>query len=155
MIVDDDSTSLAIGKALLESEYQVILMKSGLQALGYLKRNSKPDIILLDMIMPGTSGMDILKMIKKDENLCEIPVLFLTSMDDYSFEIEGFTFGAVDFIQKPVIPELLKLKIKRQIYILNLKRENRYLTDKLDRIKRQVDLIYSSPFYSDDESTPL
>lgn len=63
MIVDDDETSLAIATAMLEDDYEVVAAKSGLQALGRLQEEKMPNLILLDMVMPGTSGMDVLKAI--------------------------------------------------------------------------------------------
>ncbi len=69
MIVDDDPTSLAIGKALLSGEYEVLTMKSGLQALGYLKEYDSPDLILMDMVMPTKSGQDVLKILQKGATL--------------------------------------------------------------------------------------
>lgn len=141
MVVDDDSTSLAICKALLSSVYEVILAKSSLEALGYLKSDQKPDAILLDMIMPGTNGMDMLKILKKDSYSFEIPVIFLTSMEDDEFEVEGYMNGAVDFLKKPVQPDLLKMKLARQIYISNLRKENMFLKRKLAMIQSQVNMI--------------
>ena len=83
------------------------------------------------MLMPGTSGMEVLKTLKSTEGLRRIPVIFLTSMDDVDFKLEGFTNGADDFLQKPVHAELMKLKIRRQLYISQLKQENQILQKKL------------------------
>lgn len=124
MIVDDDPTSLAIGKALLEPDYKIMLMKSGVQALGYLKNNPPPSVILLDMVMPGTSGMDVLKALKSERTLQDIPVIFLTTVVDGTVSIETFLQGAVDFIQKPVNPTLLKKKVAYQIERFRLTAEN-------------------------------
>lgn len=135
MIVDDDPTSLAIGKAHIQNDYFPILMKSGVQALGYMVHNPLPDIILLDMLMPGTSGMDVLRVLKGTEAYSHIPVLFLTSMDDMNLETQGYTLGAVDFIHKPIIPVLLLKKLERQIYILELERENAKLREKIAELE--------------------
>ena len=113
MIIDDDTTSLAIAKALLESEYEVVTMQSGLQALGYLQDHQPPELILLDMVMPGTSGMDVLKALKEIPKLADIHVIFLSSMEGMDFEVEGFTHGAEALIQKPIHAQLLKMKIWR------------------------------------------
>lgn len=142
MIVDDDSTSLAIGKAILESEYKILLMKSGVQALGYLKCFPKPDVILLDMIMPGTSGVDMLKALKQDPKLSDIPVLFMTSMGDFNNEVEAYSLGAVDILQKPINPELIRAKMKRLCNTLNLQRENAFLRERLESIKKHILMLY-------------
>ena len=144
MIIDDDTTSLAIAKALLESEYEVVTMQSGLQALGYLQDHQPPELILLDMVMPGTSGMDVLKALKEIPKLADIPVIFLSSMEGMDFEVEGFTHGAEDFIQKPIHAQLLKMKIRRQLYIHQLKEENQLLQRKLQLLKIKMDAVFDN-----------
>ena len=144
MIIDDDTTSLAIAKALLESEYEVVTMQSGLQALGYLQDHQPPELILLDMVMPGTSGMDVLKALKEIPQLADIPVNFLSSMEGMDFEVEGFTHGAEDFIQKPIHAQLLKMKIRRQLYIHQLKEENQLLQRKLQLLKIKIDAVFDN-----------
>lgn len=144
MIIDDDPTSLAIAKALLESEYEVVTMQSGLQALGYLQDHQPPELILLDMVMPGTSGMDVLKALKEIPKLADIPVIFLSSMEGMDFEVEGFTHGAEDFIQKPIHAQLLKMKIRRQLYIHQLKEENQLLQRKLQLLKIKIDAVFDN-----------
>lgn len=141
MVVDDDSTSLAICKAILGNEYDVVAMKSSLEALGYLKSKKDFSVILLDMIMPGTDGMEMLRILKKDKALVHIPVIFLTSMDNEKFEIEGYMNGALDFIKKPARPEILKMKVAREIYISDLRKENQQLKNKLNKIRNQVNKI--------------
>ena len=142
MIVDDDATSLAIAKAILEEEFEVITAGSGISALGYLKGGEHLDLILLDMIMPGTSGMDVLKTLKQTPELSQIPVVFLTSMEGIDFELEGFINGAEDFLQKPVHAGLMKMKIKRQLYIHRLKEENQFLQQKLQTVRNEIDRIF-------------
>ena len=144
MIIYDDTTSLAIAKALLESEYEVVTMQSGLQALGYLQDHQPPELILLDMVMPGTSGMDVLKALKEIPKLADIPVIFLSSMEGMDFEVEGFTHGAEDFIQKPIHAQLLKMKIRRQLYIHQLKEENQLLQRKLQLLKIKIDAVFDN-----------
>ena len=86
-------------------------MKSGVQALGYLKNNPAPELILLDFSMPATSGTDVLKALQSDEKFKDIPVIFLTSNSDDKLKIvDGLLSGAVDSIDKPVNPALPKLR---------------------------------------------
>lgn len=94
MIVDDDVTSVAIVKALLEPEFEVVSANTGVEALGELQRSPDLNLILLDMVMPGVSGMDLLKVLKKSENWSNISVIFLTSLEGVDIELEGFTNGA-------------------------------------------------------------
>lgn len=142
MVVDDDPTSQAIIKALLCDEYELITANSGLQALGKLQESPDLDLILLDMIMPGATGMDVLKTLKSTGNLADIPVIFLTSVSDVQFELESFVHGAEDFLQKPINADLLRLKIKRQLYIRDLKRQNHLLQEKLQQVKGKIDSIF-------------
>ena len=114
MIVDDDVTSVAIVKALLEPEFEVVSANTGVEALGELQRSPDLNLILLDMVMPGVSGMDLLKVLKKSENWSNISVIFLTSLEGVDIELEGFTtrystrscreppFDAFLWVQRPV-----------------------------------------------------
>ncbi len=142
MIVDDDPTSLAIGKALLSGEYEVLTMKSGVQALGYLKEYNKPDLILMDMVMPSKSGQEVLKILQQDPKLCDIPVIFLTSMEGRNFELECLQLGAVDYLQKPVNAELMKIKVRRYIQMVEIKRQNEFLKGKLFELKTRVNKMF-------------
>ena len=141
MIVDDDVTSVAIVKALLEPEFEVVSANTGVEALGALQ--CSPDLILLDMVMPGVSGMELLKVLKKSENWSNISVIFLTSLEGVDIELEGFTNGASDFLQKPVNAELLRLKIKRQLFIQDLKAENQHLQKTLQTLHSRIDQIFN------------
>lgn len=142
MIIDDDTVSLSIAKAMLESEYEVITAKSGLQALGYLQENNRVDIILLDVLMPGTSGQDVLKALKKSPELRDIPVIFMTGLEEVSVEVEGISSGLADLIQKPIHAGLLKLKIERQLDISNIRKENQLLREKLKTIQEQMNQLF-------------
>lgn len=138
MVVDDDSTTLAICKGLLEGEYRVDLMKSGLQALGFLmesNNSSLPNLILLDMEMPGTSGIETLKSIRKNPSLATIPVIFLDAEGDDRTELEGYRSGADDFIKKPILPDLLRFKVKRQLEICKLRQDYAELKKKMNQIR--------------------
>lgn len=139
MIVDDDRTSLAIAKALLEPDYNIVLMKSGVQALGYLKSNPAPELILLDFSMPGTSGLDVLKALQADEKYKDIPVIFLTSnSDDKLMIVEGLLSGAIDSIDKPVNPALLKKKVNEQIEVLQTVRENQAMRKRIAELENLI-----------------
>lgn len=127
MIIDDDATSLAIARAFLEDEYELSLVRSGPQALGALKGPVLPDLILLDMLMPGLSGLEVLEKIKQNDRLKEIPIIFLTGERRPDMEIKGYAAGAVDFLLKPVDRLLLKIRIRQQLAYNELLRENREL----------------------------
>ncbi len=141
MIIDDDEMTLDIIQALLEDEYTIIKMTSGLDALSKLKFYPDVDIILLDMMMPGLDGMKVLKALKADKRLSRIPVILLTSLDGINFEAEGYISGASDFIRKPIHAELLKLKIQRQIYLARIKKEHAVYKQRLTLIKKLLENV--------------
>lgn len=143
MIVDDDSTVLAICRAVLGDLYQLTLKKSGLQALGYLKGASLPDLILLDTVMPGLGGLEVLKSLKDDEQFREIPVILMSAESHLEEEIEGYRLGAADYMQKPVNPDLLKMKLKRQMDYQSEKRTAKRLKVSLMSLKQQIELLLS------------
>lgn len=136
MIIDDDATSLAITKALLEDEYDVVVMSSGLQALGYLKDYPDIDLILLDMMMPGTDGMTVLRELKADSQTKQIPVVFSTSLDGMNLKADTLLEGASDFLSKPVHQGLLKQKIAHHIQFAECMKENRILKQRFTLIKK-------------------
>lgn len=139
LIVDDDAVSLSIARTLLEKDYEVATAKSGLQALGYLKENhNEVDIILLDVIMPGIGGMDILKTIRRTPDMQDISVIFMTSMEGVNFELEAMSNGVSEIAKKPVNADLLKMKIERQLKAVDLKKENRKMRQHLSKIQIQV-----------------
>ena len=141
LVVDDDMTSRAIVKALLSDEYEIVTANSGLQALGLLRESADYAVSLLDMVMPGASGLDVLKTLRRTAGADEIPVIFLTGVESVEAEIESYVSGAADFIQKPVNGDLLRLKIRRQLYIRDLKEQNHLLQEKLQRVKTGLDRI--------------
>ena len=89
MIIDDDEITLDLVQALMEDDYTIIKMKSGVQALAQLKEDPDVDVILLDMMMPDLDGMKVLSAIKEDKRLSLIPVILLTSLEGINFEAEG------------------------------------------------------------------
>ncbi len=142
MVIDDDTTTLAILRALLDKEYKVTTAKSNVQALGSLQSSPvPPDLILLDRTLVGGSGMELVKSIKTTPRLALIPIIFLVEQMQEDLQLEGHLNGVDDFIQKPVNAELLKLKIRRQFDICELKKENEQLTKKLNKVKAFISAI--------------
>ena len=94
------------------------------------------------MVMPTKSGQDVLKILQQDPKLCNIPVIFLTSMEGRNFELECLQLGAVDYLQKPVNAELMKIKVRRYIQVVEIKRQNEFLKRKLFELKTRVNKIF-------------
>lgn len=145
LIVDDSTLNIEIARGVLsERDYIIFTASNGEDALE-TAASQKPDLILLDIMMPGTDGFSVLKKLKNNHELKDIPVIFLTGIEDIEYLIEGFKVGAVDYIKKPFNPyELharvnahLELKIARE----ELEKRNRELLQALEEIKTLKGLI--------------
>ena len=135
LIVDDDSMNLRIAERMLEDSYQVECLKSGEEALKYLERKT-PNLILLDLHMPQMDGFEVNKRIKESERLREIPVIFLTADHNRETEIRGFREGALDFIAKPFVADIMLQRIKR---ILELDRLQKNLQVEVEKQTRKAE----------------
>ncbi|MBR5375893.1 MAG: response regulator [Lachnospiraceae bacterium] len=122
-VIDDDISNLKMANHILTGEgFRVSCLKSGGELLDFLKANT-PDLLLLDIHMPELNGFDTLEMIKKDERMSSIPVMFLTADDDAETEAKGLGAGAMDFIKKPFVPEVLLLRARHTIDLIRLQRD--------------------------------
>jgi putative two-component system response regulator len=110
-LVDDNMTNLAIGKNLLKDHYSIFPIPSGYKLFEILEKVS-PDLILLDIEMPGMNGYEAIKKLKGDQKTFGIPVIFLTATNDPGSELEGLSMGAIDYIHKPFSPPLFLSRIK-------------------------------------------
>ncbi len=126
MVVDDSTTDQTMVKKALEQNYRLVQMDSGASALDFLDTAKvMPSLIILDMEMPGMNGFEFFSMIKADDRTKEIPVIFVTADPDVATEIEAYSLGAVDFIRKPYVAEILQRKVDLHISILIDKRKLR------------------------------
>lgn len=114
LTVDDDPVTLNLILTILKSDYTVIPFSSGDETLRYLK-NHTADLILLDCRMPGLSGFEVLEIIRSNENVRDIPVIFLTGSLDEGDEIMALDRGAADYILKPIKPESLLRRVQLQL----------------------------------------
>lgn len=149
LVVDDDTSNLKIANRILSGEHlRVSCLKSGEDAIKFLQMN-RPDLILLDVHMPGMDGFETLTALKKNEITAAIPVIFLTADDDTDMETRGLEAGAMDFIKKPFVPEVLLLRVRHTIDLIRLqsdlsleveKKTQEVLAqhEKLDRISMQI-----------------
>ena len=120
LVVDDDTANLRMASHILTSEnMRVSCLKSGEDVVEYLRQN-RPDIILLDVHMPGMDGFETLAAIREDAETADIPVIFLTADDDSDTETRGLKAGAMDFIKKPFVPEVLLLRVRHTIKLVRL-----------------------------------
>ena len=134
LIIDDNKLNLATARKVLSDEYKVIPAIKGTQALSYLE-NGSCDIILLDINMPEMDGFEVLRRIRQMEHCLNIPVIFLTADNDAETETRCFREGAIDFIAKPFVPEVMRSRISR---VLELEELRRSLADKLEQKIREA-----------------
>ncbi len=126
VVVDDDVMNLKMaGRILSRSNMRVTALKSGAALLDYLRDcKTRPDLILLDIKMPGLDGfatMDLLRDQMGDQD--PVPVIFLTADDNQESETRGLSLGAMDFIRKPFVPEVLVLRVRHIIDLVRLQRD--------------------------------
>ncbi|MBQ3841435.1 MAG: response regulator [Ruminiclostridium sp.] len=135
VIVDDDIANLQVaGRILSKDGYYVTALKSGQALINHLE-DHLPDLILLDVNMPGMDGFETMKKLKTMErDIAEIPVIFLTAEEGAGAESKGLSLGAMDFIKKPFVPEVLLLRVRIIIELILLQRS---LSDEVERKTRE------------------
>ena len=141
IVVDDDVTNLKMaGHILSKSGYRVSAVKSGQAMLDYIKENGSPDLILLDINMPGMDGFETLERLRKMGNgVNETPVIFLTASENGESETKGLSLGAMDFVKKPFIPEVLALRVRHIIDLNHLQKDLALEVEK--KTKENADLF--------------
>ena len=123
VVVDDEVMNLIMaGTILSKNNMRVTTLKSGMELLEYVKTN-QPDLILLDIKMPGLNGLETLKALNAQMSPSErIPVIFLTADESHDSETQGLQLGAMDFIKKPFVPEVLVLRVRHTIELVRLQK---------------------------------
>ncbi|MCR5282500.1 MAG: response regulator [Lachnospiraceae bacterium] len=143
VVVDDDVANLKMaGFILSKKNMRVSALKSGSGLLEFIKENT-PDLILLDIHMPQMDGFETLRRLRemqKDREEEEIPVIFLTADEDEEAETRGLQAGAVDFIKKPFVPEVLTLRVKHMIELIRLQRNLASEVEKKTRENERLSL---------------
>jgi diguanylate cyclase (GGDEF)-like protein len=114
LVVDDQPINIQVMYRCFAGDYQVFMATSGEQALELCKSNP-PDLILLDVVMPGLDGFEVCKQLKADEATDHIPVIFVTAHTDPAQETHGLNLGAVDFIAKPINPDVVRARVKTHL----------------------------------------
>lgn len=114
LVVDDTPENLAVVNSLLRGLYKVKIASDGEQSLS-IARSAQPDLILLDIMMPGLDGYEVCRRLKGDPLTADIPVIFLTAKSHEDGEQLGFDLGAVDYITKPISPPLLLARVRAQL----------------------------------------
>jgi len=115
LIVDDERVNIDLVVGLLKEDYRTLVAMTGVQALRRAAGTPRPDIILLDVMMPEMDGHEVCRRLKSDERTAGIPVIFVTAMSDVGHEMEGFALGAVDYITKPISPPILLARVRAHL----------------------------------------
>ncbi|WP_376965468.1 two-component system response regulator [Azospirillum sp. A26] len=142
LIVDDEPINLKVMADLLRDSYGLIVAKDGPQALARLAGDPLPDLILLDVMMPGMDGVEVCRRLKGDARTRGVPVIFITAMGQVHDETRGFEVGAVDYITKPISPPVMLARIRTHIALREAQRaladQNRQLEDRVAERTRDL-----------------
>lgn len=143
LIVDDVISNVLLLKVLLNNEkFQIVTASNGTEALAQVK-NEKPDLVLLDVMMPDISGFDVAKQMKADPGMSDIPIIFLTALNSTADIVKGFQVGGNDFISKPFNKEELIIRVTHQISLVAAKRIIVAQTEELRKTIMGRDKLYS------------
>lgn len=145
LVVDDTPDNLELMADLLGDRYRVKVALNGDKALQVARSDDPPDLILLDIMMPGISGYDVCAALKRDPDTRRIPVIFLTAMTATEDETRGLQLGAVDFITKPINPPIVLARVATQLQLKAaadfLRDQNAYLESEVQRRGRELAAI--------------
>jgi diguanylate cyclase (GGDEF)-like protein len=119
LIVDDEKINLKALAELLKDEYVLALAKSGEEGLRRAREDPQPDLILLDVIMPGLDGYQVIRELKHQEQTNHIPVIFVTALNAQEEEEKGLKLGAVDYISKPFSPPIVKMRVRNYLQLVH------------------------------------
>ncbi|MEY2979359.1 MAG: response regulator [Prochlorotrichaceae cyanobacterium] len=122
LIVDDAPENLTILSGILREEYRVRVATNGEKALAIANSEDPPDLILLDVLMPGMTGHEVCRRLKANPQTSWIPIIFVTALEDAQDEKTGFDLGAADYITKPLRPIVVKARIKTQLALYQQER---------------------------------
>jgi DNA-binding NarL/FixJ family response regulator len=147
LVIDDDTALLKMANELLSEQYAVSLAKSGREALALLEKGFTPDIILLDIVMPFMNGYETFERLRKIPEARDIPVVFLTGLSEAEAELRGLQSGAVDYITKPFVKEILLTRLAthlengRELRILHRMRSAKKTAEPLTPWERKIALL--------------
>ncbi|MDQ6982698.1 MAG: adenylate/guanylate cyclase domain-containing protein [Mariprofundus sp.] len=144
LVVDDTPENIDVLRGLLKAHYKVQVAINGEQALKLCFSDQPPDLVLLDVMMPGMDGFEVCRRLKAEPRTEGMPVIFVTAMNEVRNEVQGFEAGGVDYINKPVTPAIVLARVKTHLQLRSAYRFirdtfGRYLSDEI------VDNLIDSP----------
>ena len=137
LVVDDETTNIIALTNILGTDYDIRAAKNGADAI-MLASEHLPDVILLDVLMPGMDGYEVISDLKNSDTTKHIPVIFITGMDGSDAEKTGLALGAADYIPKPFKSDIVKLRVQNQITIVNQFRD---LTEKTIALEQRTEKL--------------
>lgn len=144
LAVDDEYVNTQLLKSVLCEEYDILTAQNGHEAIDLIEQY-KPDLILLDVMMPDITGFEVCKVIKADERFADIPVIFLTALDSQDDQLEGLELGGIDYLTKPINLALLKLRVRNHLAMKEqrdlLVQQKAELEEALARVKQLEGII--------------
>jgi diguanylate cyclase (GGDEF)-like protein len=120
LIVDDEATNIEILNAALEDEYEVCFATSGEEAVK-IAAEVLPDLILLDVLMPGIDGYEVCRRLKDDQLVADVPIIFTTGLGDQDAEVRGLSLGAIDYVTKPISPAIVRARIRNHLELKRMR----------------------------------
>lgn len=123
LVVDDTPDNLQLLSHLFKDEYRVRIAHTGQKALNICQSNDPPDLVLLDIMMPGMDGFEVAKRMREHPTSASIPVIFVTAMTGEDARLKGLELGAVDFVTKPIDPNVLKPRVRNFMRYVELHRQ--------------------------------
>ena len=119
LLVDDEPTNLQVLRHVLQADYRLLFATDGARAL-QVAREQLPQLILLDIMMPGMDGYAVCRALKADAATASIPVIFITALDDSQDETAGFDVGGVDYLTKPVSPPVVRARVRTHLSLVRM-----------------------------------
>jgi PleD family two-component response regulator len=144
LVVDDTVDNLLLLSHLFNDEYRVRISHTGEKALAICQSNNPPDLVLLDIMMPGMDGFEVAKRMREHPTSASIPVIFVTAMTDENARLKGLELGAIDFVTKPIDPTVLKLRVHNFMRYVELHKQLQATYDdmlELAHLRENVELI--------------
>ena len=138
LVVDDVVTNIDILLETLGKDYAIRIATNGADALDSVKE-ARPDLILLDVMMPCMDGFEVCRHLKDDPTTCNIPIIFITALNEAKNKIKGFSAGCVDYVTKPFQPDEIRARVVTHLELCRAKRELQQSYDKLRETETQRD----------------
>lgn len=143
LIIDDEPANLKLLNELLQDTYKVMAAKDGHKGIAIARSNHPPDLILLDILMPGITGYEVLEILRNDEDTKNIPVIFVTARVTEEEETTGLEMGAVDYISKPFNPVIVKARVKSHLELKHHRDFLEWMLKERNKELQQMEKEYS------------